>query len=285
MAKLKTMTVRVMQDGAEKEMTVAAIGPGGHPLYEIDGREVEQDIGELRTILKSSNDENAARRIENKELKDRLVPFGDLNPDKAREALDMVGKFNDKQLVDLKQIDTMKAQWEESWKANLQQTRDSYEGKIGELTGQIDAEKAKIKNILIKTAFIGSDYLKGTIYDPVREQAFKIYADLFDVVEDNGDLQVVHKTKDGSPLISVAKPGQMASFEEAIEHIIGQSPQKDYILKGSQAGGSGAHGGAGGGAKSTVAQLQEQLRQAQAQRNGPMVRQLTDQIHAAQQGG
>ena len=117
--------------------------------------------------------------------------------------------------------------------------------------------KIGLKNILVKNAFLGSDYLKNTIYDPVRDQACKIYSDMFDVVPgDNGDLNVVLKSKDGQPLISTVRPGQLASFDEAIEHIITSSPQKDYILRGSQASGSGAQGGAGGGAKSTLQQLQ-----------------------------
>lgn len=44
----------------------------------------------------------------------------------------------------------------------------------------------------------------------------------------------------GNKIYSRAKPGELASFDEAIEFLVEQYPQKDHILKasGNQGGGS-----------------------------------------------
>jgi hypothetical protein len=285
-AKLKTMTVKVMQDGAEKEITVAMVGPGGHPLYEIEGKELEQDVDELRAILKSSNDEAASRRVENKELKEKLAVFGDLDPEKAKEALGIVASLDMKKLVDAKDMDTLRAQIEAAWKTNMDAQKVAFEANIAELNTKVAAEQERVRNITLKNAFLGSDFLRQTIYDPVREDAHKLFGDKFDVeAGDNGDMRITFKNPDGTPLLSTARPGQPASFDEAIEHIFTIHPQKDHLMKASQASGSGASGGAGGGSKSTFQQLQEQHAAAMKAGNAALAMSLKDQMFQAQKGG
>ncbi len=286
MAKLKTMTVKVMDNGVEKEVVVAVVGPGGHPVYEIDGKDVEQNVDELRSILKASNDENAARRVSEKEAKDKLAAFDGIDPVKAKEALATMENLKDKDLVDAKQIETLKANLEATWKANMEAQKVSYEAQITELNGKIKSGQDSIRNITLKNAFLSSEYLKNTIYDPVREDAFKIFGDKFEVeAGDNGDMRIVFKNPDGTPFLSTARPGQNATFDESIEHIFLNHPQKDHLMKGTQASGSGAAGGGGGGSKTTLAQLQEKLAVAEKNRDAAQVRILTDLIFQARQEG
>lgn len=285
MAKLKTMTVKIMDNGIEKELTVAMVGPGGHPLYEIDGKEVEQDIDDLRGIIKTTNEENAQRRIENKELKAKIEVIGDLDVEKAREALGIVANLDMKKLVDAKEMDKVKEQIEAAWKTNMENQKTAYETQITELKGSLTTEQTKMKNMMIKNAFLGSEFLKGTVYDIFRDDAYKLYGDRFDVeAGDNGDMRVSFKNQDGSQFLSTARPGQPGSFDEAIEHIITNHPQKEYLMKGSQASGSGAHGGGGGGTKTTLQQLQDAYAVAEKNKDTQQMMILKDQIHAARTG-
>ncbi|WP_459591922.1 DUF6651 domain-containing protein, partial [Enterobacter asburiae] len=63
--------------------------------------------------------------------------------------------------------------------------------------------------------------------------------------------QVVAYDKQGNKLFSRSNPGEVAEFDEALEILIDSYPYKDYILKGSNASGSGAKGGQGSGNNQT----------------------------------
>jgi len=63
------------------------------------------------------------------------------------------------------------------------------------------------------------------------------------------DGKVVAKDGNGNPVYSKAKPGELADFDEALEILVNQYPNRDNILKGTGASGTGSSGsGTGQGA-------------------------------------
>jgi hypothetical protein len=271
------------EDG--NEITVGVLGPSGNPIYEIDGKEVEQDLSILRSDLTKANGEAAERRVKLKELQDQFAVFEGIDPEKAKTAMAVMANLDDKKLLDSKQVETMKQQWEASFLQNKAASDSSYEAKIRELDESLNSERSNIKKMLIQRVFSDSKFLENTTFDKLRDAAFMMFENRFVVEQgDNGDYRVVAKNSDGTNILSIIRPGQMATTDEAIEHIIMSHPQKDYILKGSQASGSGAQGGAGGGAKGTLQQLQDA--HAVAVKNNDTLAMVTlkRQIHEAQQG-
>ena len=282
MAQLKTMKVKG-EDGVE--VTVGVLGPGGNPIYEIEGKEVEQDLSILRADLTKANGEAAERRVKLKEAQDQLAVFEGVDPEKAKTALAVMANLDDKKLLDAKQVETMKTQWESSFLRNKAGTDAAYEAKIAELTGSLDSEKSNIKKMLIQRVFSDSKFLEQTTFDKLRDAAFMMFEKRFVVEQaDNGDYRVVAKNSDGTDILSIIRPGQKATTDEAIEHIIMSHPQKDYILKGSQASGSGAQGGAGGGAKGTLQQLQDAYTVAVKNGDNLAMIALKRQMFEAEQG-
>jgi hypothetical protein len=59
-------------------------------------------------------------------------------------------------------------------------------------------------------------------------------------LEDN---KVVAYGADGNKIFSRTRPGEIADFDEALESLIEQYPNRDHILKPSGANGGGANGG------------------------------------------
>jgi hypothetical protein len=258
MAKLKTVTMKNPDDPGQ-DITLAVIGPGGHPIYEIDGKEVEQDLAILRADLTRANGEAAERRHKLKEVEEKLALYDGLDPDKAKQALSVVSALDDKKMIDAQQVEVMKAQWEKSFTENKARTDQAYEAKITDLEGKVAEKDGSIKRMLIKGVIDTSKYLDSTIFGPLRDSAFLQFGNNFEVeAGDNGDFRVVAKLN-GQPILSVARPGQLASPDEALEAMILAHPQKEHILKGSQASGGGATGGGSGsgGSKTTVDQLKE----------------------------
>jgi hypothetical protein len=269
-----------------KDVTVAVVGPNGHPVYEIEGKEVEQDIVALRSDLAKLNSEDAGWRHKYRQLETQFEPFKELDPEKAKHALDVVASLDDKKLLDAKQVDVMKAQWEESFKQNKAASDAGFQAKIDELAQALDSERGNIKKMLVQRVFTDSKFLEGTTFDKLRDGAYLMFGDRFVVEQgDNGDYRVVAKNPDGTPILSIARPGQIATTDEAIEHIISAHPQKDYILKGSQASGSGAQGSAGGGSKGTLQNLQAAYDIAVKNGDAMAIVSLKRQLFEAQQRG
>lgn len=283
MATLKTMVVKG-EDGAE--ITVGVLGPNGNPVYEIDGKEVEQDLTILRDDLKKANGEAAERRVKLKEAEEKLAVFSDIDPEKAKTALAVVANLDDKKLIDAKQVETMKANWEATFLQNKQASDTAYEAKIKELDESLNSERTNIKKMLVQRVFTDSKFLENTTFDKLRDAAYMMFSDRFVVEQDenNGSYRVVGKNPDGTNILSVARPGQTATLDEAIEHIVTTHPQKDYILKGSLASGSGAQGSAGGGAKGTLQQLQAAYESAVKNGDANAIVSLKRQLFEAQQG-
>ena len=283
MATLKTMTVK-NEDGSE--IVVGVLGPSGNPIYEIDGKEVEQDLSILRADLTKANGEAAERRIKLKEAEEKLAVFSDIDPEKAKTALAVVQNLDDKKLLDAKQVETMKSQWEASFLQNKAGTDAAYEAKIGELSGALESERSNIKKMLVQRVFTDSKFLEATTFDKLRDAAYMMFGDRFIVEQgDSGEYSVVGKNKDGTNILSIARPGQMATLDEALEHIVTTHPQKDYILKGSLASGSGAQGSAGGGAKSALQNIQAAYDAALKNGDATAIVSLKRQLYEAQQQG
>ena len=60
------------------------------------------------------------------------------------------------------------------------------------------------------------------------------------------DGKLVAYDGNGQKIYSRSNPGELASFDEALEMIVNADPFKDHILKGTGAAGSGAKPGEGG---------------------------------------
>ena len=92
----------------------------------------------------------------------------------------------------------------------------------------------------VKSLFDGSNFLREkTVLPP--DLAFSSFGQNF-TVEEAGDGYKISAAINGQPILSRAKPGELATPEEALEAIIEAYPLKDRILK-APGGGSGAQGG------------------------------------------
>jgi len=281
-----TLKTTVVKDAEGNDITVGVLGASGHPVYEIEGKEVEQDLVYLRGELTKLNAEDAGWRHKYRELEKQHSVFEGIDPVKAKAAMETVANLDDKKLIDAKQVETMKSQWESTFVQNKAASDAAFEAEIAKLTSSLDSERNNIKRMLVQRVFTDSKYLENTTFDKLRDAAFMMFGERFVVEQgDNGDYRVVARNPDGTQILSVARPGQAATMDEAMEAIITSHPQKDYILKGSQASGSGAQGGAGGGAKSTYQQLEALYIQAVKNNDANAMVTLKRQMFEASQGG
>ena len=210
----------------------------GNPVWtNDDGSEVVADYGHALNKIGELNKESAGRKTKLREAEDKLKVLDGIEDPadylgKAKKAFETVKNLDDKQLVDAGEVEKVKAQ-----------IKETYEAKLTEATKKADEAESILKKEMIGGKFGRSKYIQDKIAVPV-DMIEATFGKHF-VIEEG---KVVAKGHDGSTILSREKPGDMASFDEALSILVDGYSSKDAILKGSEASGGGANpGGSGGG--------------------------------------
>lgn len=218
----------------------------GKPVYEDDdGKTVAFDAAQFNATVKRLNGENKSHREAKEAAEARLKAFADLDPEAARKALETVRNFDDKKLIDAGEVEKIKREAEDAYKRRFDAEYNPVKAERDTLKGQLHAER-------LGTAFARSKYIADRLAVPVDIVQAK-FGGHFSV----GDDGRFHATgPDGNPIYSRANPGDEASFDEALEHLVEAYPYRDSILKGSGASGGGAGGSRSADGKRTVTRAQ-----------------------------
>lgn len=228
------MTVKLKT--IEVEGKVYAEVQDGKPVYvEDDGKEVAFDAVGTRTTISRLNGEAKSHRERAEAAEGKLKAFDGIEDgDAARKALETVKNLDQKKLIDAGEVDKVKAEISKSFQTKL----DDAEARAKKLEDQLYGEK--IGGAFARSPLIVGDKAKVAIPADMVQARFGQH---FKVEDGN----VVAYDANGNKLFSPARPGELATFDEALDILIEQYPHKDHILKGSGANGGGARGGGGGG--------------------------------------
>lgn len=233
------------------------IDANGHPLVFDDEKEKEFGLDAISLYSKIPALQAEAKKyregfanLEPKEVQEklsafnevaeRLRAFGDLDPEKAREAIETVTNLGQLDKDRNIEIDKIKAESAKAWQSKIKDIDESYARKVGALEESIYNKDSAIRDLLIRGAFDRSGFIKDQTVLP-SDIAYNTFGKHFKIEEDAGRLKVFALDAKGDKIFSLSKPGDPASPEEAIEHLINEYPQKDNILRTS-AGGSGSGG-------------------------------------------
>jgi len=201
----------------------------GQPVYvHEDGKEVAVDVPQLFGKIGQLNEEAKTHRLKAKEALDRLASFDGIeDPDAARTALQTVSNLDAKKLIDAGEAEKVKKAVEEA-----------YQGKLTEAEKKLQESQQQIFQLMVGGAFRGSKFVSEKLTIP-SDMAQSFFGTHFRVE----DGQVVAFDKTGNKILSREKPGEPASFDEALEFLIQTYPHKDAILKGGKPGSGGGGGG------------------------------------------
>lgn len=223
----------------------------GKPVYvHDDGKEIPFDAPSALSKIGDLNREAKGHRERADAAEAKLKPFeGIEDPAAAIKALATVKNLDDKKLVDAGEVEKVKT---EAIKAIEEKYAPTVK-RVEELEGQLYGEK--IGGSFARSKFIAE---KLAIPADIAQAAFGKHFK----IEDG---KVVATDASGSKVFSRARPGDLADFDEALEHLVETYPHKNHILKSSGASGGGASGGGGssGGGKS-VTRAQFEAMDAQA---------------------
>lgn len=198
----------------------------GMPVYvHDDGKEIPFDASAAMGKISQLNGEAKTHREGKEQAEAKLSQFASItDPAKALEALDLVSKLDQKKLIEAGAVDQVKAEITKVFQTQL----DEANGKNQKLESQLYQE-------MIGGRFGSSAFIKDKVAIPADfvqarfGQAFKIE-----------DGKVVAYNPNGEKVYSRTKPGELADFDEALESLVEQYPQKDHILKASGNTGGGS---------------------------------------------
>lgn len=199
----------------------------GNPIYvDTSGREMTVGSETISELNKNHKKEREAKEAAEQKLK----LFDGLDPVKAREAIEMLSKIDQKKLIDAGKVDEVRAQ-----------ITNEFNAKLGEKDQHSKSLQDRIDSMLISDVFKSSEFVRDGIAVP-RDMFEATFRNNFKIE----DGKVVAYDKSGNKLFSKQRIGEMPDAEEALQLLVESHPQKDVILKANTGNGSGNTGSGGG---------------------------------------
>lgn len=225
---------------ADKSLDIDA---AGNPVWiGDDGKEAPINGGDVLGTITRLNGEAAANRKAKEKAESDLTKFANIDPDKAREALDKLALIDQNKLIDAGKVEEVKAQIKQSFQTQIEQANKQN----AELLAGLKEEK-------LTNAFNNSEFVKNNLIIP-PDIARVYFGNNLDI---DGD-RIIAKDANGNAILSKKKAGEVAGFDELIQDFVEQYPHKTAILKGGNHNGTGSGGGGGAdGRKRTVTRAEE----------------------------
>lgn len=214
----------------------AVVVQDGKPVYiKGDGSEVAIDMNQTNATISRLNNEARTHREAKEAAEAKAKSFEGLDAAKAREALETLGKIDQSKLIDAGKVDQVKAEI----------TRQ-YEEKLATSKKETDDIRGQYHSTMRTNAFSRSKFVTDKIGVPV-DMIEAVFGPNFRVEQDGS----VRGYINGQPVYSSDRPGEVATFDEALASMVNAYPNRDAILKSSGQSGSGSKGGQGGGGTRT----------------------------------
>ncbi len=248
----------------------------GKPIFlDNKDKEVPVDVPAMYQKILDLGSESKTNREKLDELKQTFSVLDDVEDvpawvETAKKAIEQVENFNDKDWMKVEKVDSLKRQMKEAQANELKQVKAQFETTITDQVADLEKKDGIIRKLMVGNKFAVSPLFAGkdpkTSMTPDVAEAF--FGNHFRVEEDekNNNAPVVRAYfSNGDPVISASpeRVGELANFDEAIQIIFDQYPNRDMYIPTSGKG-SGAGGGGGGPADDDdMSKLQAQYAEAQ----------------------
>lgn len=199
----------------------------GNPIF-VNSAGQEQTVG--GDTISTLRQEAMTHRQAKEAAETKLAAFKDIDPVKAKEALEAVKKIDLNKLVESGKLDEVRNELTKQFNTQL-----------GEKDTALNDLQGRMNNMLVSDVFKSSSIVREGIAVP---------PDMFEATFRNNfkveEGKIVAYGKDGNRLLSKARAGEYADPEEALQLLVEAHPQKDQIMKATVGNGSGNQGGGGG---------------------------------------
>lgn len=212
----------------------------GNPVViTADGKEEAFSLESNKQYIDSLKAEAIGHRQKGNGYKEQLQAFDGIDPVKAREAMEKVKSFSEKDLIDAGKVEEIKAEM-----------KRVHDVQLNEVTSKAEQYKQQMQSYIIGQSFGESKFIADKLNIPT-DMAREFFGKHF-AVDANNRVIALHDTNNPESIIySDSNPGEPASFDEALAKFVNSYQHKDTILKGSgnQGGGTSNSGNAPSGIK------------------------------------
>ena len=231
----------------------------GMPVYvHEDGKEVPFDASAALSKIEELNSENGKHRHEKKEALAQLKAFEGLDPEMARKALDITKNLDAKKLIDAGEVEKVKESIGKAFEAKTLDMQTRYEKQSTELIKSLQEKDGQIFNLMVTNRFSSSKFVSDKLAIP-SDFAEARFGKAFKIEEG----KVVAYDSSGKKIFSRKSPGSIADFDEALEVLVDEYPDKTRIMKGSGASGSGSNSSQHTGGENSFFLTREQAKNPQ----------------------
>lgn len=217
------------------------------------GKQAVFNVDELSDSIRRLNGEAATHRKDKEAALQELATlkqnFGDLDPEKARKALETVSSLDAGKLLEAGKVDEIKRQIAADYEQRFGQLNKSLETTKAEAQAKLAEKEQVIENLLIDSDIANSAFIREETNLP-PDMARAYLKPHFKVEYEDGKPVVRARDSQGNLILSPTNAANYATVNEACQEILSKHPQRDLVLKDKTAGtGSGMKpgGGAGGG--------------------------------------
>lgn len=221
----------------------------GKPVFVDDqGKDIAFDAVGTKETISRLNAEAKSHREAKEAAEAALKNFeGIADPAAALKALETLKNIDDKRLVDAGQVEQIKQQTAQAYEQRIQEKEKAHGETLNRITQERDTLQATLFNERIGGQFERSGFIKENLITP-PDMVRAVFGNAFKV---EGD-KVVAYDHTGNKIFSRSRPGEIASFDEALEQLVDHYPNRDYILKGTGSSGGGSSGGGQGTRGKTI---------------------------------
>lgn len=244
----------------------------GKPVYiHDDGKEIPFDAARtVETISRLNNEAKTHREAKEaaegqlSDVQKQIKVFEGLDPEAARKALGKLKDLDDGKLIESGKLDEVRNAAKAEYDSRLKQLQDEFGVKEGKLMADREALQGHLNNEIIGGSFARSKFISDKMAIPT-DLVQAAFGKHFRVEEG----KLVALDAQGNKMFSRARPGELADFDEALDALVQQYPNRDHILKASGASGTGSSasagggGGGGNGSKSITRQQFDQMHPAE----------------------
>lgn len=218
----------------------------GKPVYvHEDGKAIGFDAPATVATISRLNGEARSHR-ERAEAAEKIAKAfeGIEDADAARKALETMKNIKDGDLIAAGKVEEIKAAAKRAAEEQVEAANKQFATDLAKTKSERDALQTQLYDEKIGGSFDRSKFIAEKLAIPgdmAKAQFGKAFR-----IEDG---KTVAYDATGNKIFSRVRPGDLATFDEALETLVENYPYRDQILKGSGASGSGASGGAGNGGK------------------------------------
>lgn len=210
--------------------------------FGINAIEHYSQIPKLRT--EAANNRKAFETSEARftPLKDHEIDPDNLNEwlPQAKDAITKLENIDQKKLIDANEVETIKLQAQEKIQSKLDEVTNKYQTRLEGLEKSVKDKDGTIFGLMVNDKFYNSKFVKGKL-NMTPKVAAKYFGENFKVEDEDGKQSVIAYGKDGQRIYSKEDIGAIPDFDEALALLVDADEDRDMLLKGKNASGTGAN--------------------------------------------